>query len=161
MFLLETVPENSNRVPISSSIPIDLVIREAQIVGGVFILTYETDAPPSASTEVVFTIPEITRDGIPLEIASTTLTNSTPIVDLTGYIIRPTDNQLTINYMAVNQSGVPQTLSNITMSSTPQVQVLKGFMGRQIQTIPTNIICLLYTSPSPRDATLSRMPSSA
>ena len=24
-----------------------------------------------------------------------------------------------------------------------------------------NIVCLLYTSPSPRDATLSRMPSSA
>ena len=27
--------------------------------------------------------------------------------------------------------------------------------------IPLNSICLLYTSPSPRDATLSRMPSSA
>ena len=27
--------------------------------------------------------------------------------------------------------------------------------------MPTNTICLLYTSPSPRDATLSRMPSSA
>ena len=26
---------------------------------------------------------------------------------------------------------------------------------------PTDIACLLYTSPSPRDATLSRMPSSA
>ena len=26
---------------------------------------------------------------------------------------------------------------------------------------PTQMICLLYTSPSPRDATLSRMPSSA
>ena len=26
---------------------------------------------------------------------------------------------------------------------------------------PQNKICLLYTSPSPRDATLSRMPSSA
>ena len=25
----------------------------------------------------------------------------------------------------------------------------------------TDIVCLLYTSPSPRDATLSRMPSSA
>ena len=25
----------------------------------------------------------------------------------------------------------------------------------------TNTVCLLYTSPSPRDATLSRMPSSA
>ena len=26
---------------------------------------------------------------------------------------------------------------------------------------PTILVCLLYTSPSPRDATLSRMPSSA
>ena len=33
---------------------------------------------------------------------------------------------------------------------------LRGPMG-----IGTNRICLLYTSPSPRDATLSRMPSSA
>ena len=28
-------------------------------------------------------------------------------------------------------------------------------------TAAQNIVCLLYTSPSPRDATLSRMPSSA
>ena len=27
--------------------------------------------------------------------------------------------------------------------------------------LPLDIVCLLYTSPSPRDATLSRMPSSA
>ena len=27
--------------------------------------------------------------------------------------------------------------------------------------IKRNLLCLLYTSPSPRDATLSRMPSSA
>ena len=30
-----------------------------------------------------------------------------------------------------------------------------------IQTLKATLICLLYTSPSPRDATLSRMPSSA
>ena len=29
------------------------------------------------------------------------------------------------------------------------------------ETIAKSLICLLYTSPSPRDATLSRMPSSA
>ena len=29
------------------------------------------------------------------------------------------------------------------------------------ENIPLNMDCLLYTSPSPRDATLSRMPSSA
>ena len=41
-----------------------------------------------------------------------------------------------------------------------------GFLGRQLFWDPkeeeaTLLICLLYTSPSPRDATLSRMPSSA
>ena len=30
-----------------------------------------------------------------------------------------------------------------------------------VTSIPSLYICLLYTSPSPRDATLSRMPSSA
>ena len=47
---------------------------------------------------------------------------------------------MTINYEAVNETGVPQELRNITMSSTPQVQVLKGFVGRQVQTIPPDII---------------------
>lgn len=140
VLLMETVPENSNKVPISSSIPIDLIIREAQIIGGVFLLTFETDAPPSANTNITFSIPEITKDGVPLEIETNTLTNSTPLIDLTGYVISPTDNQLTINYEAVNQAGVPQELYNITMSSTPQVQVLKGFLGQQIQTIPPDII---------------------
>ena len=33
--------------------------------------------------------------------------------------------------------------------------------GRANPTLLDTITCLLYTSPSPRDATLSRMPSSA
>ena len=35
------------------------------------------------------------------------------------------------------------------------------FDGAYSQHVTMNISCLLYTSPSPRDATLSRMPSSA
>ena len=31
----------------------------------------------------------------------------------------------------------------------------------QVQGIPTLALCLLYTSPSPRDPKISRMPSSA
>ena len=38
-------------------------------------------------------------------------------------------------------------------------RVLTGIQGIFRTTQP--VICLLYTSPSPRDATLSRMPSSA
>ena len=31
----------------------------------------------------------------------------------------------------------------------------------QLPAVGEEVVCLLYTSPSPRDATLSRMPSSA
>ena len=34
-------------------------------------------------------------------------------------------------------------------------------LGNQDSIVPDGKDCLLYTSPSPRDATLSRMPSSA
>ena len=43
-----------------------------------------------------------------------------------------------------------------------QVEVAARSGGGDIDSNPTlRNICLLYTSPSPRDATLSRMPSSA
>ena len=42
--------------------------------------------------------------------------------------------------------------------------VVEGGMVVEVDGLPVDwqyYICLLYTSPSPRDATLSRMPSSA
>ena len=70
-----------------------------------------------------------------------------------------------------------QELSNLISSSitfktiTPMIPVMFYFLGTQTkyqdikETIENKITfsyaCLLYTSPSPRDATLSRMPSSA
>ena len=38
---------------------------------------------------------------------------------------------------------------------------LRGQWHSQVRTLHMHTYCLLYTSPSPRDATLSRMPSSA
>ena len=60
-----------------------------------------------------------------------------------------------------------EPLSNLL----PNLEQLRGLM-EQLQTAMTEVVgeermqqmheaCLLYTSPSPRDATLSRMPSSA
>ena len=39
--------------------------------------------------------------------------------------------------------------------------IFAGLIGTLLGAFPWYGICLLYTSPSPRDATLSRMPSSA
>ena len=38
---------------------------------------------------------------------------------------------------------------------------IQSIVERQIQLAATRYVCLLYTSPSPRDRTRSRMPSSA
>ena len=56
------------------------------------------------------------------------------------------------------------TLRNRFLNSFSQIEVQ---LQRRYELIPNLVetarayICLLYTSPSPRDATLSRMPSSA
>ena len=44
---------------------------------------------------------------------------------------------------------------------TGKLPVQTGMYGKRSVLFPDNAGCLLYTSPSPRDATLSRMPSSA
>ena len=44
---------------------------------------------------------------------------------------------------------------------TPIAQVRTHQLTENLQVNPLNYICLLYTSPSPRDRTRSRMPSSA
>ena len=60
------------------------------------------------------------------------------------------------------------TQSGLISSITGKPQVSTGDMLREAVKEGTDLgksaqsyICLLYTSPSPRDATLSRMPSSA
>ena len=54
----------------------------------------------------------------------------------------------------------------MVVTSYTKIVVVLGLLRNAIgvQQVPPNTVlngCLLYTSPSPRDATLSRMPSSA
>ena len=51
--------------------------------------------------------------------------------------------------------------ANIPLSSTLSRLFQKTFATAKRVRTETNIGCLLYTSPSPRDRSLSRMPSSA
>ena len=61
----------------------------------------------------------------------------------------------------VNNGRVPLVAGNFGGNNTAAlVDKLKGFDFTGVDAIMSSS-CLLYTSPSPRDATLSRMPSSA
>ena len=63
----------------------------------------------------------------------------------------------TIVRIPVATMDAPFMLELVTLDF--QTVTVQGQVGYRINDV--NRICLLYTSPSPRDATLSRMPSSA
>ena len=68
-------------------------------------------------------------------------------------------------YKVLYKPGFPvQARELTTMQSILQDQIENmgnHFFKEGAKVIPGSTTCLLYTSPSPRDATLSRMPSSA
>ena len=55
-------------------------------------------------------------------------------------------------FVRVARDGVPVTQAKDV--------ALDASLGKRF-TLKTDVVCLLYTSPSPRDRTRSRMPSSA
>ena len=66
---------------------------------------------------------------------------------------------------AANTSADASSTEPSAKEATPDFPELKvtptGNVGTSVGDTAPDIDCLLYTSPSPRDATLSRMPSSA
>ena len=77
----------------------------------------------------------------------------------------PTLSSQQINLLLADVTGVPITKSPrevVTAQITPVPEVgFKGVCYIDITGFYTVKVCLLYTSPSPRDGLLSRMPSSA
>ena len=70
--------------------------------------------------------------------------------------------------MGVTGSGKTFTMANVIQHHQKPTLVISHnkTLAAQLYSefkefFPHNAVCLLYTSPSPRDATLSRMPSSA
>ena len=61
-----------------------------------------------------------------------------------------------IKVVAINDLTDNATLAHLLKYDSAQ-----GAFEGSVSSTDEHLICLLYTSPSPRDATLSRMPSSA
>ena len=60
----------------------------------------------------------------------------------------------------INDSATATTISSVNLDISDSLITLNNGLGNTVENI-NDCGCLLYTSPSPRDATLSRMPSSA
>ena len=89
---------------------------------------------------------------------------------ITGITLTETNGTLEVSVVESNgnayMSNVFLNLSDldsiVSMTFTDSTLTLTNLVGIELTSpIPLYNICLLYTSPSPRDATLSRMPSSA
>ena len=76
--------------------------------------------------------------------------NSSPMLETSGE--QPISNQL--------NAATAVSLAELTPATWNQLFERLGF-GGVVGNIASHCVCLLYTSPSPRDRTRSRMPSSA
>ena len=84
-----------------------------------------------------------------------------------GYVLKDTaigDLRVAIDQVMAGQSALPLSLVNAALQSGDDTRSAGDLdqllTGRERQVLD-HICCLLYTSPSPRDRTRSRMPSSA
>ena len=91
----------------------------------------------------------------------TTIDSTAPVGP--GSITNPGTSTVDVNEDLVGSCGADAANGSVLVTTTPA----NGFSVSYNTSITLDangdftIICLLYTSPSPRDATLSRMPSSA
>ena len=79
------------------------------------------------------------------------------------YIAKITDNIPDNNEMAAYADSIFESAHDLFFPLNPTINVFvgKNHLSHKKNLIDDILPCLLYTSPSPRDATLSRMPSSA
>ena len=65
------------------------------------------------------------------------------------------------NVVSARQLSGKELSYNNLLDLDAALDIVRGFANPAVSVMKHNNPCLLYTSPSPRDATLSRMPSSA
>ena len=109
---------------------------------------------------------KILFDGIPLDKVSVSMTmNGAVLPVLAGYIVAAEEQ-------GVAPAALAGTIQNDILKEfmvrntyiyppAPSMRIVGDIIAYATSNMPRFNTCLLYTSPSPRDATLSRMPSSA
>ena len=87
----------------------------------------------------------------------------TPTEFITNEELVQSFNQFVVNYNEENKNQIDSgVIDALVPSSTEFIKKASGIEQRYVQDKEGILdICLLYTSPSPRDLSTSRMPSSA
>ena len=102
----------------------------------------------------------VRQDTVTLTQGVATITLASDVVDLLEVVLRRTGTDFDLPKIS---RGDYLSIPNKTTQGRPSQLYFDRQISPQINVWPTpeNSTCLLYTSPSPRDGLLSRMPSSA
>ena len=182
-----TLTESSiaqNVTPANTTLPITLQVAQANVI--IFVSPNGSDANSGLSADqplrsLTAALNKNLQSGAIIQLASGTYSAETgekfPIIIPAGVTLRgnpnnqgqeiivsggnrfvsPTFAQQNIAVLAANGSRI----EGITLTNKNPRGYALWLESAQNVTITNNTFCLLYTSPSPRDGLLSRMPSSA
>ena len=144
-----------------------VTVTPAPVVNGVPVAIDDSVSTPEGTAVVIDVLGNDTDpDGDSLTVSS--VGNAVPgiaTINATGTAITYTppasfSGQVGFNYVISDGNGGTATASVVvTVTAAPVVNSVPVASNDSVSTVEDT--CLLYTSPSPRDATLSRMPSSA
>ena len=89
--------------------------------------------------------------------------NNMPILSEASVSVEIETEDMTLNIGPQHPSthGVLRLVAKINGEKISSVEPVLGYMHRGYEKLAEVRTCLLYTSPSPRDLSTSRMPSSA
>lgn len=124
-------------------LPANITVEEAIISDG--ILVFQFSAIDDDKAKITFELPQISSNGKPLTVTSSTLNGSTIPLNLSGFTFRPSNNELIIKYQAEDGAGNPILLNNASIVARPELSFVKGIWGREeFQLNPTIIPIDLY-----------------
>ena len=116
-------------------------------------------------SHAIFAHWESSRDKFPFTTKSFSLPANVQASDVGGQLINPVMDLISLNpgesKLAFLERLQEEQILQSKHAAAPLKEIMRGLDPETADLFPQYSTCLLYTSPSPRDGLLSRMPSSA
>jgi len=127
--------------PISAlpfTLPTNILLQKATLSGGTILFQFKPIN--DQIVDITFILPQVTLNDTPLTIQTSGATGRTAMIDFAGYTFEPTDNELAIEYIAIDEAGNSVVLEGLGVIARPALQFVSGTWGREEFELPASTV---------------------